>query len=1010
MSSTPSITGQTYEKTEQRIMSNLRALAGESGSAGIYIPTESGGRLWRGWGDCSRDVSISTYRESGRELITLAGRRDVRSITLEVSRKKVALLVVEGGETDRKAVDAIESDLQHLYIAQRLAAMEFLVSLMGNRKEKGGAIALNEKLARISHFMSLKWCRLSSQDGRVLAEWSGERGTQNGMTSVAKMHVMLEDGSRFEFERCVEETLYDPVELLPDMLADYCSGENVLEDFILRLVSATEGADGNKWEKFDAVKTAIELFERLKGTGSTGTYCVAREEDVVLGRCTADAVTLRLMQRAIETKEAQADRDTGFVAFTVGRDLSERIAVAAQLDMDGKWNEHNVGGMADILRLFVTMHLGIVRSAHDEDEMGILEVAVKHYMNATRNISSAGSFIELIMSAAEGLSLMTFADTYVILEERENVTVLQPSGSDLNISAKYLHDLVYSGERLTPFLYSIRPESLRLMPDEKKGAEVYLFVLREKESTGFIIVSSPGYPQALFELRRQALSLFSLLIAERAEIMRIREMAAAAENRRDSYKHLMFALSKTETMNTALSLIARAATQLTDAEEAVCIITDTKLGTVIDSAFSGNEESANLVVLSQICQRMMARMEGEVMNQPGGADGTPASIAGVPFRLGANRKGCLLAMNRRGRVFTSMDMDTLHLLAHVAENALRGINARWEKSRTVHEMEMLRSAGIALYSGSTKKELVLRLARSVSDLFRCSAVLVITESGGARRVIYSSDEDVEVGSVVYNSSQLARILESAPFEARMVDRPAFEEEWAMKLTGKAMMAVRITTPRENLLVVAFTDEKTGFVMEDARRMSELSRIAAAALEKIELITESETRLKQLQLNHLMMEGLYSGKAEDAVLSEIMPLMGEIAFADAALLWKLNSDSSKVVMVAEHYRNGVSENLKGMEFDAYTGIVGSVLKNRSPALIRNAGIEQKGIHLPGTKVEEFESVLGLPIMSGQEIKGVLMLYRDTPPPFGNEELRRMMNICGDVSLILSGYRPDTKVQR
>ena len=106
--------------------------------------------------------------------------------------------------------------------------------------------------------------------------------------------------------------------------------------------------------------------------------------------------------------------------------------------------------------------------------------------------------------------------------------------------------------------------------------------------------------------------------------------------------------------------------------------------------------------------------------------------------------------------------------------------------------------------------------------------------------------------------------------------------------------------------------------------------------------------------------------------------------------------------AEYYKNMSTEHLLGYEVNSNQGIVGSVVRNKMPVLIANAAINNNAVHIRGTNVEKFESVLGMPLIVNEKLLGVLMVYRDNPPPFTSAELDTLSSVSNDISLVMAKH--------
>ena len=382
-------------------------------------------------------------------------------------------------------------------------------------------------------------------------------------------------------------------------------------------------------------------------------------------------------------------------------------------------------------------------------------------------------------------------------------------------------------------------------------------------------------------------------------------------------------------------------------------------------------------------------------------------MACIPVNMGIKEKGYLAVMNTADRGYGQRHLKSLRTLSNLAALAIRMNAARMERALLLSDFDRLQDVEIALFSSRSMYALRQTLAMEMKTLVSATDVVLVSVIGATKRTVCSTSADVADGSVVYDGSIIGMQFDHQQHVTRIVETARMEEEWASRLNIRQVLMVKVRTD-ESMVIVAF-NKSTGrsFDENDAEKVAKLSRIAAAAIDKVHLVERLNRQLKHIEIMHTIVNGVIQGRLEEDVMKEIVPKVVEMMDGDFGLLWKHNRDRHKNVVICEFYRTGETEHLLDREFDEGKGITGMVFQSRKPLLVTNAATDNAAVQIEGTKKQTFETIIATPLMSHDEMLGVLSVYRNTPPSFGTSELNLLASLSNDISLVMSKYSSRAK---
>ncbi len=729
-----------------------------------------------------------------------------------------------------------------------------------------------------------------------------------------------------------------------------------------------------------------------------------------------------LMSESSETKQPLFDKHASTVVFPVKDDANDTWEIALRLT--GRqllrserrlWER-----LGSAFGLLVRGFMLEAKSRRQAEETRKLRSSLSAFQGASASMETADTAGKVVTRLAESLSTITLGEAFGLVKDGDAFTPVLPADDTIRIESAVVESMLSSSIEVAGHVYDVHPDALRGRLPELVGSEVYhgLYAVtissREGEARGLVLC--PGQKSRFLPVTREGeLSGLASLADVRMSCISLAEEASLERKKLRKFEELISKISLSEADSHIMASIVEAASVITNSEMSALAILDVEKGRLVSANSNGfdlTDEVRKRWSSGGVTGRILRTLEAEIINDYAfDPDRDSYSIdslkvrqlAGVPIRIDVKHKGFLVVMNTADGMYSVAHLRTLELLSNIASSAIRAANARDERRRLVSDFDKLQSAELKLYSSRSFSELIELLANEARDIFHASAVLIATDVNNVKRILFSTTQDVAEGDVVYNSGPIGLQFDEQPHTARIVERATLEEEWAKVLETNELLLVRSGLPHNSIVVATVNAEgKAKYATEDIDNFSKLSKIASTALEKTVLLSGINQKLKHIEIMHTIVDALVYGKKEYEIYDSVLPTLVEMCRADLGLLWKYDREGEKLKVSAEWYRSRETEHLVGYEVGANKGIVGSVVMNKMPVLIANAAIDNKAVHISGTNVEKFESVLGMPLIVSGKLLGVLTVYRDQPPPFTSSELDMLSGVSNDISLVMARH--------
>jgi GAF domain-containing protein len=261
------------------------------------------------------------------------------------------------------------------------------------------------------------------------------------------------------------------------------------------------------------------------------------------------------------------------------------------------------------------------------------------------------------------------------------------------------------------------------------------------------------------------------------------------------------------------------------------------------------------------------------------------------------------------------------------------------------------------------------------------------------------DEDLEQESRRYGSRML---VDDAPFPKTQV-----------------MVPLVVGNQARGMLVLMDAQREHAFTKSDVQLLETVASSLSVALENARLFKETQRLLKEteqrnaeLAVINRVQEGLAAKLEFQSVIDLVGDKVAEI-FGTKGMTIALYDASTNLLTMPYYLEHG--ERFPVAPSQMRGGLTAHVIRTRRPLLI-NRDLHTRGIELGSTLVGDAGtppvdgSYLGVPILKGEEARGVIALYADKTDAFSDTDIHLLTTLSNAMSVALENARLFDETQR
>ena len=376
-----------------------------------------------------------------------------------------------------------------------------------------------------------------------------------------------------------------------------------------------------------------------------------------------------------------------------------------------------------------------------------------------------------------------------------------------------------------------------------------------------------------------------------------------------------------------------------------------------------------------------------------------------------------LGPKRSGVPFSSDDLITLESLGSQVAVALEKARLFTDLERRMLEVDVLRWVGQAVNFAmdvDDLMELVYAQTSRVLDTSNFYIALYNQEKGTLSLAFY-----VKEGERMYPDDEWS-VETDLTGEIIRTGRPIVTEDYAQECRrreitpvghpGRAWMGVPLSAGDQTIGVmnVSSFDPSMRYSDEQLQIFSAIADQVAAILDRAHLYQEMEKRARQLAALNEVGSVITSTLDMGTVLHLIMDKAVELLQAEAGSLVLVDQDTDE--MIFEVTAGPGSADLAGVRLPAGTGIVGAVVQEGKPIIIKDAQTDQRWYRDLDTELVA-HSIISVPMFSrGNTIGVIQLLNRRDAVPFDEEDAQLLMAFATNAAISIENARLFTQTDQ
>jgi signal transduction histidine kinase/DNA-binding response OmpR family regulator/putative methionine-R-sulfoxide reductase with GAF domain len=397
------------------------------------------------------------------------------------------------------------------------------------------------------------------------------------------------------------------------------------------------------------------------------------------------------------------------------------------------------------------------------------------------------------------------------------------------------------------------------------------------------------------------------------------------------------------------------------------------------------------------------------------------SVVLVPLIVGDQVRGAIaLTDMEREHAFGESDLRLLQTLANSMSVALENARLFDETQRLLKETEQ-RNAELAIIN-SVQAALAAELnIQGIYDAVGDKIRNIFNKADVGIRIYdpetglmhypytYEKGERLEIGSRPLGDSGFAvhvlRTRETLVVNKNMAE--AVEKYGASLLPGTQMEKSLIMVPMvagdqaRGVIRLMDMEREDAFTDSDVRLLQTLANSMSVSLENARLFDETQRRTRETaalaEVGRDISSTLDLSTVMDRIARHAKNLLN--ASSSAIFLPDASGDTYRaIVAVCE-----IAEAIQSTVIKSGEGIIGDLIRSRRAERINDTGADPRALLISGTEEEENERMMVAPLLAGQTVKGVMIVWRSGGEPFGDTDLEFLVGLSLQATVAIENAR-------
>ena len=387
----------------------------------------------------------------------------------------------------------------------------------------------------------------------------------------------------------------------------------------------------------------------------------------------------------------------------------------------------------------------------------------------------------------------------------------------------------------------------------------------------------------------------------------------------------------------------------------------------------------------------------------------PKSALFVPLAIGDDVRGVISLQNLdREHAFSAGDVRVLTTIAASLSVALENARLITETRQRLAELATVNEVGQALASQLDLDNLIEFVGDQMRATFGADIVYVALHDVESGRIDfpYYSEFGSPTGqeSIRFGEGLTSRIIGGS--STLLLNREADWEALGTRGVGtlsKSYLGVPILVGDRAIgaISVQSTTREGRFRDSDVRLLATIAANVGVAIQNARLYREAHRRGDEMAALADVGQQISATLDVQTVLRQIGERVQSLLAADSSALFLAEPDGRTFRAIL-----ALGEIADAILADSITegeGIIGDVIRRRTPEFINDVSSDARTITIPGTEEIAEERLMVAPLIARDRVSGVLAVWRNRGEPFAQADLDFLVGLARQASIAIENAR-------
>jgi GAF domain-containing protein/DNA-binding response OmpR family regulator len=387
----------------------------------------------------------------------------------------------------------------------------------------------------------------------------------------------------------------------------------------------------------------------------------------------------------------------------------------------------------------------------------------------------------------------------------------------------------------------------------------------------------------------------------------------------------------------------------------------------------------------------------------------PMSALWAPLVVGDETRGVISLQNiDRENAFSESDVELLRTLAASLSVALENVRLIDETRQRLAELATVNEVGQALSSQLDLDTLIELVGEQMRRTFEADIVYVALHDVVRDEIdfayYFELGERRAQAPMAFGGGLTTRMIQTR--EPLLLNRAADWDALGIKRVGapaKSYLGVPIVAGDRAIgaISVQSTTQEGRFGESDARLLSTIASNVGVAIQNARLYQEAHRRGDEMAALAEVGQEISATLDVQAILERIGERVQSLLEADSVALFLADPDGKAFRAILA--LGSMAEAVLADTILEGEGIVGDVIRRRTPEFVNDTSSDPRTVSIPGTPDLAEERLMVAPLIARDRVNGVAAVWRNGGAPFDQAELDFLVGLARQASIAIENAR-------